>query len=295
MQFFKTAADAIDGYNKALGEAVADAFRTLLEQKHLYQSVVVDDAAIRTAFLPRVEVGIQQHLSQGASIAHGPAHSPWILSGDNVAVATPAGSTAIFFEPKHAKLYCRVCDRIEAYNLESGRSAFEAHKYRPITTKIEAVYVFTYLCQSCKSFPEVFIIRREGGKLTLCGRSPMEYVQVPPEIPKEVARFYSGAVVAHQSGQTLAGLFLLRVLCEQWARKVAAADDYADEAISKYMDSLPEDFKARFPSLRSIYEKLSADIHAATGSDELYVQMLTDINEHFSARKLFRLPTPPRM
>ena len=120
----------------------------------------------------------------------------------------------------------------------------------------------------------------------------MEHVQVPPEVPKEVTRFYSGAVVAYQSGQTLAGLFLLRTLCEQWARKFAAAQDFADEAINKYMDSLPGDFKARFPSFRSIYEKLSADIHAATGSDELYVQMLAELNEHFSARKLFKLPTP---
>ena len=117
----------------------------------------------------------------------------------------------------------------------------------------------------------------------------MEHVQVPFEIPKEVARFYSGAVVAHQSGQTLAGLFLLRTLCEQWARRFAAADDHADQAINIYMDSLPEDFKGRFPSLRSIYEMLSADIHAATGSDELYVQMLTEIGEHFSARKVFKL------
>ena len=291
MQLFNTAAGAADGYNKALGEAIADAFRILLEQRHLYQSVMLDDDAIRKAFLPRVEQGIQQHLNRGAALAHGPTYSPWILLGDNVAVATPEGRTPIFFAPKHAKLYCKVCDRIEAYNLESGRSAFEAHKFRPVTAKIEAVYVLTYLCQSCKSFPEVFIIKREGGKLTLCGRSPMEHVEVPREIPKDVARFYSGAIVAHQSGQTLAGLFLLRTLCEQWARKFAAANDYADEAIKKYMDSLPEDFKARFPSLRSIYEKLSVDIHSATGSDEVYVQMLADIDEHFSARKIFKLPT----
>ena len=57
------------------------------------------------------------------------------------------------------------------------------------------------------------------------------------------------------------------------------------------MESLPEDFKARFPSLRFIYEHLSADIHAATGSDELYTKMIADISLPFAARQLFGLPT----
>jgi hypothetical protein len=36
-----------------------------------------------------------------------------------------------------------------------------------------------------------------------------------------VKHFYRGAVVAHQSGQTLAGIFLLRTIIEQWARLAA--------------------------------------------------------------------------
>jgi len=292
MQLFNTAAGAIDGYNKSLGEAVSAAFRTLLEQKHLYQSVVIDDDATRRAFLPGVEARIKEHLTQGGKLSYGSSHLQWIVPNEGMAVASPEGRPVIFITLEHAKLYCRTCDRIEAFNLESARSSFEAHKYRPAAGKFEQVYVLCYQCQSCKGLPEVFIVRRNQGKLTLCGRSPIEHVAVSPEIPKEVAAFYSGAVVAYQSGQTLAALFLLRTLCEQWARKFADPSDYADVAIDKYLASLPDAFKSHFPSLRSIYERLSADIHAAIGSRELYEQMIVEINEHFSARKVFKLPNP---
>jgi hypothetical protein len=297
-----TAQGAIQAYNEKLAESVVEAFRTLLEEKHLYQSVVLDDDAVRNALLPRIELGIQGRLSQTGSLAHGAAKSPWILSHDQVAVGGAEGSTFLHLSLTHAKLFCKTCDRLEAFNLETARSTVETTKMHASAEdrqkgyvnsgKYEQVYVLSYLCQSCKTFPEVFLVRRSEGKLTLSGRSPMEHVPVPPEIPKEVSRFYSGAVVAYQCGQTLAGLFMLRTLCEQWAQRFAAPGDYADQAINKYMDSLPEDFKTRFPSLRSIYEKLSADIHAATGSDELYVQMATEIAEHFAARKVFKLTTP---
>jgi hypothetical protein len=40
------------------------------------------------------------------------------------------------------------------------------------------------------------------------------------------------------------------------------------------------------------FQPTLTDIHAATGSDELYVQMATEIAEHFAARKVFKLKTP---
>jgi len=107
-------------------------------------------------------------------------------------------------------------------------------------------------------------------------------------------RFFSGAVVAHQSGQTLAGVFLLRSLIEQWARittKSQAAK--ADEVLDAYMNSLPIDFKSRFASMYGLYGELSADIHSATGSAELFDSARCQIVEHFEARRLFKLSTDP--
>jgi hypothetical protein len=156
--------------------------------------------------------------------------------------------------------------------------------------KTVQVFVFSFLCQSCKNIPEVLLVRREGFKLTNSGRSPIEHVDVPPDIPNSMKRFYRGAVVAHQSGQTLAGIFLLRTLIEQWARSKAPPGQLlADAVLDAYMAPLPENFKSQFPSLRKLYEDLSVDIHIAKGDPTLYEETRAEIVRHFEARRIFRL------
>ena len=149
------------------------------------------------------------------------------------------------------------------------------------------MFVLSYLCQSCKSVPEVFVIRRQGSRLTLSGRAPIEHVEVPTEIGKEVCQFYRGAMLAHQSGQTLPGLFMLRTVIEQWARRITKSTGKADEVLDAYVATLPEDFRERFPVLRDTYSELSADLHSATGSDELFEGARRQIVRHFEARALF--------
>jgi len=118
----------------------------------------------------------------------------------------------------------------------------------------------------------------------------MEHIEVPAAIPKSLGKWFRGAIVAHQSGQTLAGVFLLRTLIEQWAKQVTGKSDLqADKALNAYLDLLPSDFKDRFPSLRSQYSNLSDDIHGAIGSTDLFDSAKLLIIEHFEARKLLKL------
>lgn len=200
-------------------------------------------------------------------------------------------ATNILFVPPDIKLFCMKCDRIEPFNVLNGSDLFARVNILndPVQSKAGVVQIFTlsYLCQSCKAIPEIFLIRREGSKLTLSGRSPMEHVDVPKVIPKIVAHFYSGAIVAHQSGQTLAGIFLLRTLIEQFAYTKSTNPKTADDAIDQYMASLPEDFKARFPSFREIYSLLSVDIHSAKGSPDVFEDSRAKIIKHYEARQLF--------
>jgi hypothetical protein len=63
----------------------------------------------------------------------------------------------------------------------------------------------------------------------------------------------------------------------------------ADEVIDAYMDLLPADFKNTFESMRALYGELSADIHSATGSGELFGKANRHIERHFDARRLFKL------
>ena len=129
----------------------------------------------------------------------------------------------------------------------------------------------------------------------LCGRSPMEVVKVSSVIPKETVRYFRDAVIAHNSGQTLAGLFLLRVFVEQFWKSVpevvAALSTNprpsGDELGEAYKGTLPTDFKARFPSLSEIYEDLSNALHSAKADADLFQQSHAQIVKHFDARRLF--------
>ena len=133
--------------------------------------------------------------------------------------------------------------------------------------------------------------------MIVVGRSPMEHVEVPKEIYKKIRKFYRGAIIAHQSGETLAGNFLLRTLVEQWSRFFCRdAGARADQAIDSYMETLPSGFNDIFPSLRKVYEVLSIDIHSATGSEDVFESALSDIKKHFEGRlvtgKQFKLSNP---
>lgn len=301
MQFYRTAGDAVRGYEKEMSEAISQAIRTLLETKHLYQTLTVDEDGAREEFLRRVEVGVKAHCLATGGFGPSPSVVPWLLSSDMKTIMGHMNSSGTpkprsIFTPPHVKMFCRACDRLEPFNLVSAHEAIEpTDSYQTPTMKIEQVFTFTYLCQACKKFPEVVMMRRVGGKISLAGKTPMEHVPAPKQIPKEIVPYYSGSVVAHQSGQTLAALFLLRTACEQWVRCWALPADRADAAIDKYMASLPTGFSAAFPSIRLVYEKLSEDIHAATGSEELYAKMISDIDLHFQARSIFPgVTAPPR-
>lgn len=120
----------------------------------------------------------------------------------------------------------------------------------------------------------------------------MEHVTVPAEIPKAIQKYYSGAIIAFQSGQTLAALFLMRTACEQVARQSAEPTDKADVAIDKYMAALHANVREQFPSLRDIYGELSVDIHSAIGSTDLFERTVDKLGLHFRARQLYETPRP---
>lgn len=255
---------------------IENAFKVLFQEKHLYQSVSIDEEQIdRIADA----AGRVPGMAMKSSI-----ENLWEPQG--VKAYLP---TRLLFKTPHVKLFCTTCDRLEAY------SHLSTSDVTGCCCENQSVQVFavSYLCQSCRTTPEVFIVRRERFKLTLCGRAPIENASVPNDIPKAVRRFFSGAIVAHQSGQTLAAIFLLRCLIEQWARiATATPHGHADQAIDSYMNLLPEDFKARFPSLRDYYGKLSLDIHAVVGSSELFSEACQVLRNHFEARRLYQLPSP---
>lgn len=153
-----------------------------------------------------------------------------------------------------------------------------SNKEQPLQT-----FVFPYQCQSCKKEPLIFLVHRKGNKLTLVGRNHFETVYVPKAIPDQESAYFSDAIVAYNTGNVLAGLFLLRVTIEQYMRRVLGTFQKisGDELASQYASYLDDEFPTKFPSLKKIYEELSVFLHSADKKEVQFVKSKNDIIKHF--------------
>lgn len=275
-------------YFETFTAALAESFRALLETKHLYQSVPTPLTSTPTIEMtsPLGPSQVQVTLDYLRKVADGrwSITSPATRVGQRL--SRESGDNSLEVRPPDVKLFCETCDRREAFNLVA---AADFLTFDAAPKDSGQLFVLSYRCQSCKATPEVFLVRREGMKLTLAGRSPIEHVEIPADIPKSVKRFYGGAIVAHQSGQTLAGNFMLRTLIEQWAREKTGRKEFADVVLDAYVASLPPEFKGRFPVLRETYSDLSEDIHGAVGSETAFEKARGEIGKHFKAREVFEI------
>ena len=283
--------------------SIENALKVLLETKHLYQNVKVQP--------PGNEIAQQQmkEMIRGTTSPSGIQESieafdvslskiEWTIKnpgGRRLPMIDPSQTTyvSIEFVPPTIKLFCPSCKRIEAYNFIYGHNLLaEFTETKGMSeSENEQVFSLAYQCQSCKSMPEIFLVRRNDLKLVQSGRTPMEEIEVPSFLPKKQKKFFSDAIIAFNSAQTLAGNFLLRAFVEQYVRSLSSNPDTQNIELlfSEYGKNLPDDFKQRFPSLQSIYDKLSDDLHLATASEDVFVQAKDDITKHFRARELYEL------
>jgi hypothetical protein len=172
----------------------------------------------------------------------------------------------------------------EAFNLlgEAGPQSFSLGKGG------EQVFSFPLQCQSCRQNIIVLLIRRIGRKLMLVGRSEFEKVQIPSYIPKSQAEFYSRAIIAFNSGEGLAALFLLRTLIEQHMRTVSGSDELRGDALcDEYSKTLSDKLKGIIPSLKLAYGRISDALHKATVPDGLFESQREQIELHFENLSLF--------
>lgn len=273
---------------------VSGALRSLLETKHLYQSTTVQfenlfpekyrTAALRDGLAGAVQLSWQRFVERVSGLWEPSCPSPRV---------SPPGSEWRFDLP-NASLFCHVCDRREAFNGVYGLDILRmpgGATFRQSRRTIQ-VFALSLLCQHCKQIPEVFLVQRDGPKLTHCGRAPMEQLETPAEIPKVVQRHFKDAVLAYNCGQWLPAIFMLRTTIEQWVLYALGKPEglKADELIGRYMDSLPDSFKGRFPSLRPLYESLSGAVHSAVADEALFQDVRGQLQKHFDAWRVHEFP-----
>lgn len=286
--------DAIGRAIHIFAEEVHAHLKQLLERKHLYQNFQIDVDKIESQ---TVAITYPDKRKYAEDTFRAYVAEPWVLVQPHPPNAPPIGplpsgrrSAQIDFPT--IRLFCRECERLEPYNVATAEDLTAklppaAIKKAKLTLQIFAA---GYICQGCKAPPEFFMLRRDGTKLSVVGRTPMAYVDVPSFIPKSHHKFYRGAIVAFQSRQVLPALFMLRTFIEQFANaQVNVQGLRADEILDRYMAGLPAPVRDNFPSPRQTYARLSEAIHAAREDETLYEQSLGEINEHFDARRLYKV------
>ena len=152
------------------------------------------------------------------------------------------------------------------------------------------IFFFPYQCQRCKGEPIIFVVRRQGFKLQLVGRSHMEYIDVPSFLPKQESKFYVDAVIAYNSGKILAAIMYLRTFIEQYMRRVLKKKEAritGEDLADSYSKLLDVEFPKRFKTLKKIYEELSIPLHAAIEDSQQFETSLGDIEKHFDALRIF--------
>jgi hypothetical protein len=298
-----------DAVRDTLGRKISEALQELLSKKHLYQSINVD-----TAFLDQVAVARHKEAQIKAATPHlgggGPPYVPpldgfrgvldlfvqaaWFPSGARPLVDT--GMDILYQNDPRVQKYL-----LPAVKLTCNRCG-ERGPFNPVGALVENarrasdnqwVYL-SYECQNCKGEPIRFLIRRKETKLTLSGRDPFETIELPSFVPKQHADSLRNALIANHAGQTLAGVFLMRVFIEQFWKSlpevIAAVKHKArptgDELGEAYKAILPAPFKERFPTLAETYGALSEDMHSARGSAVVFEKSYAQIIEHFDARRL---------
>ena len=284
--------------------AVEDAFRTLLENKHLYQSVEI----ATSGFAQYVDREAQKEISLQSQIFPGRGSSrskEQILEACRKKAIDGLRKMPFqmkFGETPHQKGNLGITvSTIKAICQNQGCGALWPHNVCadpswliPASSShsgLHQIFILRYQCQACKKEPVSFLVRREGLKLTLAGRSPMEAVDVPKYVPTPVRKFYKGAVVAFNSGAILPGLFMLRTMIEQHMRekiKAGGKKMTGEEIADAYAATLDPDFSRRCQSLKPVYVTLSEAIHGAIDDKpEIFDREFAKILSHFEAKEIF--------
>jgi hypothetical protein len=206
-------------YHQRATEIIRGAFKQLLCEKHLYQNIALE--------LTMFQKDAEERQIKGHPGMPAPPVTHLVEVGKQILERTwipqnalltppqsagPEGPQFIIFEVPSINTFCSHCEGAWPFNPTQNIVAIGEGQNQ--------CFLFEYECQQCKIESVRFQIHRGGLKIRLTGRDPIEVLPTPKELPKAMSKYFSGAHIAHNAGQTLAGIFLLRTFIEQFWRSL---------------------------------------------------------------------------
>ena len=309
-------------------DRIVSAFQELFESKHLYQHVVVgidefgeiireaaDESALRLSdpgsdFSSAANAA--RHINDLKKFRDSILESVWRFGAEihSYSGSDPISPFASGLSPlplPSIRVACsssRCNGSVQPHNsgyvgLPAEIGSYDLGRVKPTIQLIS----IPYQCQNCKAEPLVFLVKRVGLKLTLVGRSQFPEVAIPDFIPDKQRKFYRNAVIADQTGFTLAAALYLRTVIEQYFHqtipeaivKAIRGHPTGDELAELYAKTLPKAFPDSFPSLKKAYDDLSKIVHSGKEDDETkksFAAIRSAVDGHFKAVQLFKeMPT----
>jgi hypothetical protein len=292
-------------------DAFSTALQKLLEEKHLYQAVLVDLSLTRPPAARGQGRGAQDSFLMGNSRFAAKQEDPgetldlvnalWYPegcaapdSGNSQAQSSePAKAAGQSFVLPPVRLKCADCQERTTFRADLPRCTYVPGKDAPD----EQSLLLSYECQACGNKRLTFLVTRKGARMQLSGRDSIEMLPVPPGVPKAVAKYFAEAQAAHSAGQALAALYLLREFVVQFWRLLPelkdalAANQGRDgrEIAEIYAAQLPIDFRTQYPSLSNCHQSLCEAIDAAETPSDVFQVCSSDILEHIDGRRFRRL------
>jgi len=311
-----------------ISQTIALAVRELLETKHLFQSVEIPvktfDEFIRNSTEEcRKEVAqTEPGVSSGRPGFIAKVHEEQLRSRNDSILNSPWDFDAETYSPMgRGAQPARITENFPSITLPSVRVSCGSKKCKGSVqphnsgyigahpeissytlnrrSTIVQTYSFAYQCQNCKEEPLVFLVKRDGLKLTLVGRSQFPEIAVPNFIPEAQRKFYRNAIIADKTSFTLAAALYLRTVVEQYFYavipeaeiKAIKGNPTGDELAELYSKTLPKNFPSSFPSLKKAYDDLSGILHSGKENDEtkiFFVTIRVAVDGHFQAVQLFK-------
>lgn len=278
-------------------EAVKQAFKDLIEEKHLYQRVSLDSEYLKEGENVLVAEAEEAYAGDPHSLGKvneyreelkenidSYRNDEWQIKSQDISQGLAVRNPR--FSLPTVKIYCagHKCKEKQTYLPDTDRSYHSEYTYQ---------YTLHYKCSYCNS-KVVLLISRRSSDLILCGRYPMERVICPKYIPKDFAKYYSDSVVAYNSGQILPAIFMLRVFIEQYMRSITGIDDKTtgDTIADAYAETLDTSLKGKCPSLKKAYDNLSMLMHNAKADARGYEAEREDIESHFEQLEVHNRRNP---
>ena len=183
----------------AIGQAVTNAFKQLLSEKHFYQYTEVDLSCV-SAFAKTLHDDWERSDSEpGSSGRYRTTSSLESLISEGEKIATnlwvpkgilwpttrgfPRDTLTLDFDPPTINTFCDHCDERWPFNsVAEGSCLMQGEEGED-----ESFYL-GYQCQQCKGQPILFLVCREGLKFRLAGRYPLEVLPTPKVLPKSVSK-----------------------------------------------------------------------------------------------------------